>query len=159
MTTEVDSYRPLRPIMTQEEMNGARREVHGRDFHNSDNGYDDMELNERAGWSTLASWGADGWDMGEWPYVVYSIRENDATRRFELLEVCEGDHSRWSFSTRYDLYAALDMILWISNENVRAAALNLPDDETYDAKGYALPIPADLDKRFRGPYGKRRSQI
>jgi hypothetical protein len=43
-------------------------------------------------WRTIASWGRDGWDMGDWPYVVVAYRAS--SHHGWLTVVCiEGDLS------------------------------------------------------------------
>jgi hypothetical protein len=39
------------------------------DYH-MNGGYDWMELIEAEGWAVIPSWGCDGWDLGQWPYVM-----------------------------------------------------------------------------------------
>lgn len=40
-----------------------------------DDGYEFMAAGEAAGWRPVSAWGADGWDLGDWPYVVVMFRE------------------------------------------------------------------------------------
>src|SRR5690242_19666271 len=93
----------MRPIMTRAEL--ARHEVsqYGRDYSRSDDGYSDMEVAAEDGWQAVAGWGRNGWDLGNWPYVVISVRDRvevfgfarpgqfyDATPE-RLAELCERD--------------------------------------------------------------------
>ena len=43
------------PVLTDYHMNG---------------GYDWQEEIEEEGWAVIPNWGVDGWDLGEWPYVM-----------------------------------------------------------------------------------------
>lgn len=63
-----------RPIMNAAELAQARTGAHGRDYSRSDDGYSDMEVAATEGWRAIAGWGRDGWDLGDWPYVVISVR-------------------------------------------------------------------------------------
>jgi hypothetical protein len=39
------------------------------DYHMND-GYDWMDVIAEHGWAVIPSWGCDGWDLGQWPYVM-----------------------------------------------------------------------------------------
>jgi hypothetical protein len=41
----------------------------------ADDGYDWIAQAESEGWRAVSGWGRDGWDLGDWPYVVYCFRE------------------------------------------------------------------------------------
>jgi len=101
-----------------------------------------MEIARKAGWSPLSSWGADGWDLGDWPLVVLSVRTRGG--RFELLSVCEGDHDLYAFDTKPDLHAAIDyLFVWYQQSWERSPVT--VDREALDA-GLVT-----VDDRFRGP--------
>lgn len=70
----------MRPIFTAAELDAHRVDQHGRDYRVSDDGYSDMEAAAKEGWRPIAGWGADGWDLGDWPYVVISVRLADVVR-------------------------------------------------------------------------------
>ena len=38
-------------------------------------GYDIMAVAEQCGWEAIAGWGKDGYDLGDWPYVVVYSRK------------------------------------------------------------------------------------
>ncbi|MDJ0315771.1 hypothetical protein [Arthrobacter antibioticus] len=45
-------------------------------------GYDYMERANAQGWTALALWGKDGYDFGQWPYVIGFVRVvRDGARR------------------------------------------------------------------------------
>jgi hypothetical protein len=60
-------------------------------------GYDRMDIAEKAKWWAVASWGRDGWDLGQWPYVIVYHRDGET---FELATNVEGDADCYSFPTR-----------------------------------------------------------
>ena len=62
------------------------------DYH-MNGGYDWMELIEEHGWAVIPSWGCDGWDLGQWPYVmVAGTRTADSIGNlFGMATYCEGD--------------------------------------------------------------------
>ncbi|MGH3262377.1 MAG: hypothetical protein ACRDNS_10300, partial [Trebonia sp.] len=70
-------------------------------------GYDVMDaVGQPPAWTAVSSWGHDGWDLGRWPYVViYTRRHGD---RHQLAQYVEGDVDAYSYSTREELYAAID---------------------------------------------------
>ena len=39
------------------------------DYHMND-GYDWMDVISEHGWAVIPSWGCDGWDLGQRPYVM-----------------------------------------------------------------------------------------
>jgi hypothetical protein len=140
-----DTYTITRPIMTAAELREHRVETHPRNFMLSGDGYDDMALNEAMGWTTRASWGSDGWDLGTWPYVVLSTRRHNC--RFEVLSVCEGDHELYVFDTEADQHAALDyLFLWYRAEDAERL-FGFPIDRAALDAGEVT-----VDDRFRGPY-------
>jgi hypothetical protein len=138
------TFWPRRPIMTAAELATHHVKDHGRDYSRSDDGYGDMEVNERRGFRTLSSWGADGWNLGDWPYLVLSIR--DVEGGWELLSVCEGDHTYYQFDSEADLHAALDyLFLWYA-AGKEWAPLTWEDRAALDAGEFTV------EDRFRGPY-------
>jgi hypothetical protein len=56
------------------------------DFYAQD-GYDFETLAEKLGWRMVASWGRDGWDHGDWPYVKYGYVDIDP--------ICKGTCEGW----------------------------------------------------------------
>lgn len=144
MTTTTDPYTPARAIMTAAELAEARIERHGRDYTRSDDGYEDMEVARTEGWRSRPSWGRDGWDLGAWPYVSIQTREVDG--RFQLQQICEGDHDLYEFATEGERDAAIDyLFLWYA-ANESWAPLTGAQRELLD-RG-----ELDIDVRFRGPY-------
>lgn len=140
-------YIITRPIMTAAELATHKVESHGRDYRLSDDGYDDMEVNAKQGWRSLGSWGADGWDLGDWPYVVISIRERDD--RFDLMQVVEGDHTAYSFASREDRDAAIDyLFLWYAAGKDTEPSIGADKRELLDVGHVGLRI----EDRFRGPF-------
>lgn len=137
-------YRITRPIMTAAELEAHKVATYGRNYRLSDDGYDDMGVNATQGWHVLSSWGSDGWDLGTWPYVAISVRDRD---RFELLSVCEGDHTSYSFATVEDRDAALDyLFLWY----IAGAGLDCSIGE--ENRGRLDVGDIAVADRFRGPY-------
>ena len=60
-----------------------------------DEGYERMEFAPRLGWAAIPSWGLNGWDLGNWPYVVVYHRGE-----VELAVDVEGDIDIEKFPTR-----------------------------------------------------------
>lgn len=60
-------------------------------------GYDRVEIYAKEGWHLLAGWG-DGYELGEWPYVMVYIRKHD--EQFEVLENVEGDVAMYCCPSR-----------------------------------------------------------
>ena len=69
------------------------------DYHMND-GYDWMDVISEHGWAVIPSWGCDGWDLGQWPYVMvaairtalnYFLGREIKEERAELARVRDGD--------------------------------------------------------------------
>ena len=150
MTT---TYAPTRPMMTAAELRTHQATQYGRDYRFSDDGYSDMEVEGKRGWRAIAGWGRDGWDLGSWPYVVIYRRESgDAGssfvvgQRFELMQICEGDRTVYTFASREDRNAAIDyLFLWYA-AGEDWAPLSYEDRAKLDAGELTV------DEKFRGPY-------
>lgn len=141
-----DSYSPTRPIMGAVELATHRLGSRGRDHTVSDDGNDDMYLATRTGWRLLAGWGADGWDLGTWPYVSIQIKERTKAPRYLLQSICEGDHDTYGFETDAERDAALDyLFLWYAADNDWAPL-------TYDQRAQLDEGGFEVDPKFRGPY-------
>jgi hypothetical protein len=150
MTT---TYAITRPLMTAAELREHQATQYGRNYAESDDGYSDMDAEQGRGWHALAGWGRDGWDLGDWPYVAIYTREAGDRgslfvpgRRFELMQICEGDRTQYAFETRAERDAAVDyLFLWYA-AGKRWAPLSYEDRAKLDAGELTV------DEKFRGPY-------
>jgi hypothetical protein len=132
-----------RPIMTAAELAGHHTIAHGRDYTVSCDGEEDMEQAEKQGWTLISSWGRDGWNLGDWPYIAISTRISAG--RFELQQVVEGDYDLYQFGSYADLEAAIDyLFLWYAAGS-RWAPLNPSDRAALNAGELTV------DEKFRGP--------
>lgn len=152
-----DFYTPTRPVMTRDELAAHHLTAFGRDYSQSCDGYDDMDVNGRKGWHSIAGWGRDGWDLADWPYVVIShgTLEHDVPGKYRLLSVCEGDHTVYAFDTPEDRDAATDyLFIWYgvgrSYDDWVAEGLTYDKREALDAGALGIPV------RFRGPFSWAR---
>lgn len=103
-------------------------------------GYDWIDTMAGAGWTTISSWGRDGWDLGDWPYVVISVKSDPDGEGFGYCQRCEGDLDvRW-FATRDELFAHIDTVAAWYWEHLS----NGPDN--YDPN----------DPKFKGPFSWKR---
>lgn len=155
----------MRPIMTRAELASHEIGQHGRDYSKSDDGYSDMEVAADEGWHAISGWGSDGWDLGDWPYVVISVRDRAPSSKccgecgtitsadtggHELRQTCEGDTTAYRFSTREDRSAAIDYLcIWYGDDIREAMGLTDEAREALDAGTLRVP------ERFRGPYQAR----
>ncbi|EMY34994.1 hypothetical protein D477_006658 [Arthrobacter crystallopoietes BAB-32] len=113
-----------------------------RDYH-INGGYDWMEAIEAEGWSVLGSWGCDGWDLGQWPYVmIAAIRTADAIGDlFGVASYCEGDVTCTFYRTQAAQWEKITEHAFYSWKNGQAhGPTDLPE------------TAADLPARYRGPY-------
>lgn len=137
----------MRPLMTSAELATHKAESHGRDYRLSDDGYGDMEVGAKRGWVAVSAWGHDGWDLGDWPYVVISTRDHDG--QFQVQQVVEGDHDLYSFENEDDRNAAIDyLFLWYGQSRSRPPVE--VDREALDAGAVVV------DDKYRGPFSWKR---
>ena len=164
-----------RAIMTASELRRHRVDSHGRDYNKSDDGWSDMEVaaSEVPPWRAVSAWGRDGWDLGDWPYVVISVREtHDSSQcdpictlagetgsdfcppnRYQMRQTVEGDTDVYAFSTAEDRDAAIDyLFVWygIGRDYDEWAVAGVTSREALDAG--ALRVPAE----FRGAFSWAR---
>ena len=112
------------------------------DYHEN-GGYDWMELIGEHGWAVIPSWGSDGWDLGNWPYVmVAATRTADSIGNlFGVATYCEGDVSCTYYRTKARQWDAISEHAFFQWKNGQAHG---PDD---------LPeAAAELPSRYRMPY-------
>ena len=119
-------------------------ETGGRVFEGryADDGYAFMAAAEAKGWKTLASWGADGWDLGEWPYLVYARRDGEV---FELASYCEGDTRVETYATKEERDAAIDeaaLFTWRRD----------PEKHGLEKEIAAIEAGGPVPERLTGPY-------
>jgi hypothetical protein len=134
----------MRKIMTAAELANYHVAREGRSPLSDGDGYSDIEVNEGRGYHAVGSWGRNGWDLGDWPYVVLSTC--DRSEGFLLLSVCEGDHDLYSFSSEEDRNAALDyLFLWYG---ARQDWCPITEEQRTDLDAGRI----EVDEKFRGPF-------
>ena len=116
----MDTYSPGRPPMNRAELAKHEMSQQGRDCrfsspNFSDDGYGDIEVATKLGWTAVSSWGHDGWDLGNWPYVVISIRNVGdlycgAAWQYQMRQTVEGDTTNYGFASAEDRNAAIDYL-------------------------------------------------
>lgn len=163
-----------RPIMTATELRSHQIAVHGRDYSRSTDGWSDMEVANEDGWHAVSGWGRDGYDLGDWPFVVISTRRtgrslpgNDHTedRSFQMRQTVEGDTTVYAFGSEQDRNAAIDYlfiwygigrdygdVLWCSLAEIWDGDGNRTRDSRAELDAGVLRIPAEL----RGPFSWKR---
>jgi len=113
-----------------------------RDYH-MNGGYDWMQLIEEHGWAVIPSWGNDGWDLGQWPYVmVAGTRTADGIGNlFGVATYCEGDVTCTFYRSKSEQHEAITTHAhyWWKNGTAHGPA-NLPETAT------------ELPDRDRRPY-------
>lgn len=108
-----------------------------KEQHYMGDGYDSMDTLGKVGWHAISSWGVDGWDLGEWPYIIVFHRvKQDGTH--EVGYYCEGDLDIFVFGNGQDAIEKIDdLAMW--------------HWKFRDEEWVATRAPEDL----RGPYGQR----
>jgi hypothetical protein len=107
-------------------------------------GYDVMDFASVRGWRPVASWGADGWDLGSWPLVVMYTRTNQD--RWEYVEYIEGDVTAFRFPDQKTRDTVIDGAAFWHWKNAESSWT-----VSYRTVDQAPP-------RLRGPYGTERER-
>lgn len=68
-----------------------------------DEGYVFIGVGASADWRAVAAWGRDGWDLGEWPYIICLFRGD-----LERAIYCEGDIRVETYASREERERATD---------------------------------------------------
>lgn len=113
-------------------------------------------------WVDPGSWGRDGWDLGEWPYVKYKWVDVPATACFPAaygyLSYCEGDYTVIAFATREERDRQLDesaLFHWKHSERMRHLLLK-PLRVVREGKPIEDLTVDDLPARMRGHFSWAR---
>lgn len=121
------------------------------DYGDYGDGYDFAEtarqLPER--FRLLGGWGRDGWDLGDWPYVMVYLSADGLT----VVEYVEGDLTFHRFKTAEAASAWIDrlFIYWAEDHVIDALREDL---------GGALPRSVSaLPARFRGAFSWHRLNV
>ncbi len=144
----------MRAIMTRAELVAHKATSSGRDYSRSDDGYGDMEVASSEGWHAISGWGQDGWDLGDWPYVVISTRDHSTS--FQMRQTVEGDTDVYYFDSTEERNAAIDyLFIWygIGHEYDKWQAAGLTSREALDAGTLRVP------EEFRGPFSWSRVDL
>ncbi|WP_353713505.1 hypothetical protein [Arthrobacter sp. K5] len=113
-----------------------------RDYH-LNGGYDWMDLIAEHGWAVIPSWGSEGWDLGQWPYVmVAATRTADRIGNlFGVATYCEGDVTCTYYRTKARQWDAITEQAFFQWKNGQAhGPADLPE------------AAAELPSRDRQPY-------
>jgi len=139
-----------RPVMTRKELADHHVIDYGRNYAESCDGYEDMEAEEKRGWTVISGWARDGYDLGDWPYVTIYTDMLDG--KFALMQIVEGDRSVYAFESEEDREAAIDyLFLWYAAGDRWAREQgSWIDREALDAG--TLDVPPE----FRGPFSWAR---
>lgn len=75
----------------------------------SRDGYDWMDAASETGWHTLSSWGKDGWDAGQWPYVMVSLAKtsDEKGNLYGMTTYCEGDLDTTFYRSQQEQWKAI----------------------------------------------------
>lgn len=112
------------------------------DYHES-GGYEWMDLIGEHGWAVIPVWGADGWDLGTWPYVMVAATRtaDEIGNLFGVATYCEGDVTCAYYRTKARQWDAITEQAFFQWKNGQAHG---PDD---------LPeAAAELPSRYRMPF-------
>jgi hypothetical protein len=152
---------PVRPgrrrRMTAAELKRHHVLDRSRNYRESDDGYSDMAAEEKRGWRAIANWGRDGWNLGDWPYVVIYTRDGceqchshakiECDAGFMLMQIVEGDRTEWRFASPDERNAAIDyLFLWY------AAGHHWAPVTTDQREALDMGYPLAISDKWGGPY-------
>ncbi len=112
-------------------------------------GYDWMDGLNATPWASIAVWGRDGWDMGQWPYVIVAtcnalgekVEGEPRARAYGVLTYVEGDVDIYVFNDHADRIAKLDEIAqWYwrrSNDVPQAVEIGPLEPELFGSFSWA----------------------
>lgn len=147
------------PLMNQATMREHHLADYGRNYGESDDGYGDMKAEQKRGWKVISGWGRDGWDMGEWPLVSMLAREIKPepapamAKRYQVMQIVEGDRSIYTFDTVTEQEAALDyLFLWYSAGEDWSPV-------TYDNREQLEAGQLEVADKFRGWFSWERVEV
>lgn len=111
-----------------------------------DSGYDYADTAHSEGYRALSAWGAGGWDLGDWPYVMVYIAPATNSVRY----VVEGDITQTDHPTRADMIARIDELAhWHWRHDPARYGSDMVEAVAAHPSG-AMP------DRFCGPYSRDR---
>lgn len=99
-------------------------------------GYDVIELAEARKWHALPGWGEDGYDLGNWPYVIVFFRNRQT--HYDIIYYVEGDIVMYSAPTKELRNAIIDEIAffhWRQQEEEWVAGYDSVDQLPSNLKG------------------------
>ena len=94
-------------------------------------GYNVIAFAEAQKWHAIPGWGKDGYDLGDWPYVIVFFRNRNA--QYDIAYYVEGDVTMYSAPTEEIRNAIVDEIAffhWRGEEWVQGydSVDQLPDE-------------------------------
>lgn len=123
----------------------------GRDDDNgySRDGYDWMDAASETGWHTLSNWGKDGWDAGQWPYVMVSLAKtaDEHGNLYGMTTYCEGDMVTTFYRSQSEQWKAITAWChWHWKHSGEQWAAALPEKaEDLDQEIYGRPYGDEYD--------------
>lgn len=108
-----------------------------------DEGYDFIDPAGTRGYTVIPNWGRDGWDLGDWPYVMYFINPITNT----VMEYVEGDLTFWQYATRAQALERIDQLFLAWSEPVKERLEKLDRMPT---------TTREVPDEYRGPFSWAR---
>ena len=115
------------------------------DYHAGD-GYEWMDRIVGAGWVPVPNWGSQGWDLGQWPYVIVTVATTTDGERvmYGVGTYCEGDTSTTWYRTQAAQWEAITehaFFSWTMGQaagpaDLPATAAGLPDRDRRPYPGW-----------------------
>ena len=111
-----------------------------------DGGYEWMEKIEEEGWVACGAWGVDGWDLGQWPYVMVAVTKtaDKAGPLFGMATYCEGDVKTTFYRTQAAHWAAITAEAFNTWKSRSDGPPNMPETADQLAPEYCQPYSLNL---------------
>jgi hypothetical protein len=114
-------------------------------------GYDVMSKVEHASaeqrWVSIGGWGADGWNLGDWPYVVIYCRNDPVSGMYQVAYYVEGDVTIYRYATARERNRAIDGLAFF---HWRALSESWVE---------GIESAKDMPMKLCGPYSSKRSGL
>lgn len=98
----------------------------------SGDGYDYIDQAEAAGWTTIANWGEEGYDFGQWPYIIgfaRAVDNGEGGRRFGFGLYVEGDTTTTYYDTAAECREAISrQAFWFWKHDQSDGPADLPEN-------------------------------
>lgn len=113
------------------------------------------------GWHAYASWGRDGWDLGDWPYSIVVLYDNPQAQAFAHGVYTEGDIEVTRHASEAELHGAVNAIaLWYWRHHPHRGPPDLPGGrQCAAASPWAVQLGAAESRGTKPGIWRKRASV